>query len=685
MSGSFESSVTLDDVFVVVGAKRVPLAPELAGYLALEIAEGAAQAAGDVDPRSVYIGEEGSVALVVRPRRDAPTNGDAEASVRAILAKLLDASGSQTPALGGVARRRGAAGGLPGLVEELEAALIPVNRAAGRRALARLAREVKRVTLGVGRNASLSPSEPAPRRPSSSSSSYTAVREPAPPVRVQEAPQPARVQEPPPPVRVQEPPQVAPEPPPAPRAPDVAPRLQSQEQTKPLPLAQTRLGVEGAPKTVSAPDASELPTIEVRKEQLAAAFAPRANPPPPVAEARAEPRKPSNVDEVDHLLASFAVSQEGDQAARNQLKALVGLEPTPPPPGSEHGYDEPAHEPAHSPHASDIESLLNLSDGGPPVASNAESAPMSPPQRPLASPPTAISPQLANEPYAGDVATVASAQHPPASLREPRPSRESFSDGPRAVPTAPSARKLADLSSFRPPRAPGTDRTLSVFALAVLGAGAAAIYVLKPAFFSGRTTPPPPPTSTVSAASASAATAQAARCHASIVVTGAPDGAEVLLRVGQAPVDVEHMPVGAPLEFVATAEGFAPKRVVIPAGATWDTGTDGKPRYEAAVQLDRSRARTGSVDSWPPAEAGSEAGGKGSPGTVHLVATPRGAEMWMLIGLGSDARVDQLKCGGDVDMLIAGPTTLRKRLHVAESSFVALDGGTDMQATVSAK
>ena len=43
---ALESSITLEDVFVVVGAKRVPLAPELAGYLALEIAEGAAQAVG---------------------------------------------------------------------------------------------------------------------------------------------------------------------------------------------------------------------------------------------------------------------------------------------------------------------------------------------------------------------------------------------------------------------------------------------------------------------------------------------------------------------------------------------------------------------------------------------------------------------------------------------------------------
>ena len=174
MSGALETSVTLEEVFIVVNAKRVPLAPELAGYLALEIAEGADAAGGDIDPKFVFIGEEGTVGLV-RPRREGAT-GSAEGSIRAILARLLDASGSQTPALGATSKRRSVAG-LPSLVEELEAALIPVNRAAGRRALARLAREAKRVTLGVGRNASIpASSERVPGR--ASSPSHQAVQPP---------------------------------------------------------------------------------------------------------------------------------------------------------------------------------------------------------------------------------------------------------------------------------------------------------------------------------------------------------------------------------------------------------------------------------------------------------------------------------------------------------------------------
>ena len=41
MASALDGSVTLEDVFAVVAAKRVPLAPELAGYLILEIVDGA--------------------------------------------------------------------------------------------------------------------------------------------------------------------------------------------------------------------------------------------------------------------------------------------------------------------------------------------------------------------------------------------------------------------------------------------------------------------------------------------------------------------------------------------------------------------------------------------------------------------------------------------------------------------
>ena len=50
---ALEASITLEEVFSVLTSKRVPLAPELAGYLALELAEGAGTAPGEIDPKQV--------------------------------------------------------------------------------------------------------------------------------------------------------------------------------------------------------------------------------------------------------------------------------------------------------------------------------------------------------------------------------------------------------------------------------------------------------------------------------------------------------------------------------------------------------------------------------------------------------------------------------------------------------
>jgi hypothetical protein len=180
----------------------------------------------------------------------------------------------------------------------------------------------------------------------------------------------------------------------------------------------------------------------------------------------------------------------------------------------------------------------------------------------------------------------------------------------------------------------------------------------------GRT--PAPSASTPAAPTAPVATS----CKATLIVGDVPPHAEVLLRSGQAPIDVPDMPVGTRLEFVATAEGYAPKRVVVPAGASWDNGPDGKPRYEAGVQLEKSKAHAGTNDPWPAGEPGSEVGGQGPPGTVHVVATPRGAEVWMLVGADPVAKIEQLRCNQDFDILIAGPTTFRKRLRVSGGDFV---------------
>ena len=205
-----------------------------------------------------------------------------------------------------------------------------------------------------------------------------------------------------------------------------------------------------------------------------------------------------------------------------------------------------------------------------------------------------------------------------------------------------------------------------LFALVVLAGGTVAVWKFAPQVFTGKKKPiataplsvaiptPPPP-----------------KCKVALVLTEVPANAEILLRMGQAPVDVERMPVGTRLELVATAEGYAPRRAVIKGESPWDKGPDGKPRIEIPIQLDPSKAKAGAVDPWPAAEPGSQVGGSGAPGTVHVVSNVRGAEVWLLAGLGPEARIDQLRCDSDIDVLFAGPPALRKRLHVSEKEIAA--------------
>ena len=68
--------------------------------------------------------------------------------------------------------------------------------------------------------------------------------------------------------------------------------------------------------------------------------------------------------------------------------------------------------------------------------------------------------------------------------------------------------------------------------------------------------------------------------------------------------------------------------------------------------------------------------GSGAPGTVHVVSNVRGAEVWLLAGLGPEAKMEQ-KCDGDIDVLVASPNEKsgapgpRKRVHVKSDEIAA--------------
>ncbi len=134
--GSLRPCVTLTEILVAVRAKRVDIAPALAGYFVLEIAA-AASASGNPAWDAIYLLDDGTVSLSSHARAGAPT----AAPLRRILADLIASTSVRSPSMDAIAER--SSNDLFGLVDELAAALMPMNRAAGRRVLGRLVRRLK--------------------------------------------------------------------------------------------------------------------------------------------------------------------------------------------------------------------------------------------------------------------------------------------------------------------------------------------------------------------------------------------------------------------------------------------------------------------------------------------------------------------------------------------------------------
>jgi hypothetical protein len=133
-------SVTLEEVMCAARCRAASLAAEVAGYVILGAADQVADAPRAVAAADVALAEDGSLRLLTG---GAASDVTAESALRLLLTRLLAVSASVTPPLLRTSQRAASAG-VAALVRELEAALIPVNRAAARRALSRLHRDVAR-------------------------------------------------------------------------------------------------------------------------------------------------------------------------------------------------------------------------------------------------------------------------------------------------------------------------------------------------------------------------------------------------------------------------------------------------------------------------------------------------------------------------------------------------------------
>lgn len=133
-------SVSIAEILRGAALQAVPLTGECAGYLVLAAADQALTAPRQVDAAELHLLDDGSVRAV---GTRACSEVDAERDLRQLLDRLLSSASSVTPALLRAGRRAPGAGMAP-LLREIERALIPVNRSAARRALARLEREAAR-------------------------------------------------------------------------------------------------------------------------------------------------------------------------------------------------------------------------------------------------------------------------------------------------------------------------------------------------------------------------------------------------------------------------------------------------------------------------------------------------------------------------------------------------------------
>jgi hypothetical protein len=136
---------TLEQVLVAAKNRHAPVTVEAAGYIALALADAVATSPAILKEGNVRLHEDGAVALAGALR--ATNELAAERCVRVLLGQMLHVAVGTSPALAACARRTEGAG-TAALVRELEAALVPVNRSAAKRSIARMMREASRAAAG---------------------------------------------------------------------------------------------------------------------------------------------------------------------------------------------------------------------------------------------------------------------------------------------------------------------------------------------------------------------------------------------------------------------------------------------------------------------------------------------------------------------------------------------------------
>lgn len=312
-------SVTLLEIVQGARARAVPLAAESAGYLVLLLTDRVQHAPRKIELNAVELDEEGGVqSLAGKPLEPLAL----ESALRKVLAELLHVASSVGPSLLRAASRP-ATGNVPAFVAELERALVPVNRNAGRRALVRLCRETERARREGKLAAQPLPTPAAPA--AAATQDAPAALEPvtAPPLAPAVSPPPPLAGSPVPPL-----------------AGSPVPPSSDESRTSPETVvalgdstrAEVRANAGERTPCVGSFGAEPITVPRAPAAEVAPAEAPVLSPDLPTAAPPAYASPEPSPRRVDELLAKFEVAPAlSEESLRAELKRVAGVDGTPGP------------------------------------------------------------------------------------------------------------------------------------------------------------------------------------------------------------------------------------------------------------------------------------------------------------------------------------------------------------------
>lgn len=136
---------TIEELIATMKERRVRIPSEIGAFIALEVCEAMLDGPATVRPPHVRVADDGSISVFAPP--GSATSEESARSLVALLGGLLVAAGTGVPRVLVGLLEGGPSSGrwdLSSLRDDLEASLVPLNRAAARRVLARMLREARK-------------------------------------------------------------------------------------------------------------------------------------------------------------------------------------------------------------------------------------------------------------------------------------------------------------------------------------------------------------------------------------------------------------------------------------------------------------------------------------------------------------------------------------------------------------